>query len=104
MGPRLHFCFYKLGAHAKFRNPTTTASVVLNSGGKNNNKSGIIPKIVASFVSASSQGQRTHSTRTKIVAYLSCSAGRTHFARTKIDTLKAVFRVAPATKNQDTVF
>jgi hypothetical protein len=30
-----------------------------------------IPKIVATYVYASSQGQRTHYARTKIVAYLS---------------------------------
>jgi hypothetical protein len=41
----------------------TTPSVVLNSGGKK--KKWIIPKIVATFVCASSQGQRTHSARTK---------------------------------------
>jgi hypothetical protein len=38
--------------------------VVLNSGGKNKNKKKRkIPKIVATFVYASSQGQRTHSAR-----------------------------------------
>jgi hypothetical protein len=39
--------------------------VVLNSGGNNNKKrKKKIPKIVATFVYASSQGQRTHSART----------------------------------------
>ena len=38
----------------------------MNNGGPK--KSGKICKIVATFVSASSQGQRTHSARTKIVA------------------------------------
>ena len=37
--------------------------MVLNSGGKKKNN---VPKIVATFVCASSQGQRTHSARTKI--------------------------------------
>jgi hypothetical protein len=41
-----------------------------NNGG-NKKKSGIISKIVATYVYASSQGQRTHSARTKIVAFLS---------------------------------
>jgi hypothetical protein len=40
-------------------------SVVLNSGGNNTKKKkNNIPKIVATFVYASSQGQRTHSART----------------------------------------
>jgi hypothetical protein len=43
----------------------TTPSVVLNSGGER--RKGKIPKIVATFVYASSQGQRTHSARTKIL-------------------------------------
>jgi hypothetical protein len=45
--------------------------VVLNSGGKKNknpkNKKRKIPKIVATFVYASSQGQRTLSARTKML-------------------------------------
>jgi hypothetical protein len=43
-------------------------SVVLNSGGKKKtrNKKRKIPKIVATFAYASSQGKRTHSARTKI--------------------------------------
>ena len=51
---------------------------------------GLIPKIVATFVYASSQGQRTHSARTKIpkiVATFVCASSqgqRTHSARTKI--------------------
>jgi hypothetical protein len=41
--------------------PTTTPSVVLNSGGKiRRTRRGKIPKIVATFVLASSQGQRKH--------------------------------------------
>ena len=55
--------FSYLEAHAKIWNPTTTPYVVLNSGGKNNKRKKI-PKIVATFVYASSQGQRTHSART----------------------------------------
>jgi hypothetical protein len=44
------------------RSPCKSSSVVLNSSGKKKNKkSGKIPKIVATFVYASSQGQRTHS-------------------------------------------
>jgi hypothetical protein len=47
--------------------PYETTSVVLNSGGKNNpKKKEKIPKIVATFVYASSKGQRTHSARTNI--------------------------------------
>jgi hypothetical protein len=38
--------------------------VVLNSGGNTKNKKKNKPKIVATFVYASSQGQRTHSART----------------------------------------
>ena len=53
----------------KFETLRQPLSVVLNSGGnknKNNNKKKKkIPKIVATFVYASSQGQRTHSARTK---------------------------------------
>ena len=45
--------------------PTKTPSVVLNSGGKNKKRKNI-PKIVATFVYASSQGQRTHSARTNL--------------------------------------
>ena len=44
----------------------TTPSVVLNSSGKNNNKKNNISKIVATFVYASRQWQRTHSARTNI--------------------------------------
>ena len=50
---------------------------------------GPIPKIVATFVYASSQGQRTHSARTKIpkivatYVYASRQGQRTHSARTK---------------------
>jgi hypothetical protein len=40
--------------------------VVLNNGGKNKKRKEKKPKIVATFVYASSQGQRTHSARTKI--------------------------------------
>ena len=41
--------------------------MVLNNGGNNNKKrSGKIPKIVATFVYDSSQGQRTHSARTNM--------------------------------------
>ena len=46
----------------------TTPSVVLNSGGKNKKKKkNNVPKIVATFVYASSQGQRTHSARTNFI-------------------------------------
>ena len=48
-------------------------------------------KIVATYVYASSQGQRTHFAQTKIVAYLSCSAGRTHFAQTNVDQRSVYF-------------
>jgi hypothetical protein len=43
--------------------------VVLNRGGKKTTtrRKRKIPKIVATFVYASSQGQRTHSARTKTV-------------------------------------
>jgi hypothetical protein len=43
--------------------------VVLNSGGnkKKKNKQNKKPKIVATFVYASSQGQRTHSARTNLI-------------------------------------
>ena len=50
----------------------TNPSVVLNSGGKKNKKrkkKKKIPKIVATFVYARSQGQRTHSARTNICSY-----------------------------------
>ena len=44
----------------------TTPYVVLNSGGNTKKtKKKNEPKIVATFVYASSQGQRTHSARTK---------------------------------------
>ena len=39
---------------------------VFNNGGKKKNNKKKIPKIVATFVYASSQGQRTHSAQTKI--------------------------------------
>ena len=51
-----------------------------------------MPFIVATYVYASSQGQRTHVARTKIpkiVAYLSCSADHTHFAQTKMQLVAA---------------
>ena len=66
--------YFFLGAHAKIWNPTITPSVVLNSGGNNKNnkkEKKKIPKIVATYVFASCQGQRTHYAPTKIVAYLS---------------------------------
>ena len=40
-----NFYYFFLGAHAKFFNPMTTPSVVLNSGG-NNKKKRLIPKTV----------------------------------------------------------
>jgi hypothetical protein len=59
-----NFYLYQLGAHAKF--PTKFPSVVLNNGGPpKKNKNNKLPKIVATFVYASSQGQRTHTARTK---------------------------------------
>jgi hypothetical protein len=42
-------------------NPTTTPSVVLNSGGMNKKRKEKIPKIVATFIYASSQGQHMSS-------------------------------------------
>ena len=59
-----------------------------------------LPKIVATYIYASSQGQRMHSTRTKrknipkIVAtfvYASSQGQRTHSARTKIPKIVATF-------------
>ena len=50
-----------------------------------------IPKIVVTFVSASCQGQRTHSARTKIVAafvYASSQGQRTHSAQTNSGHLR----------------
>ena len=60
------------------------------------NKMNNLPKIVATFISASSQGQRMHSARTnipKIVAtyvYASSQGQRTHSARTKNYVLSGV--------------
>ena len=52
----------------KFETLRQPLSVVLNSGGHNTkNKRNNISKIVATFVYASSQGQRTHSAQTKSV-------------------------------------
>ena len=64
----LHFCLQPRAAHAL--------------------RSDQLPKIVATFVSASIQGQRTPSARTKIVAYLSLLRWRTHFARTNSGHLR----------------
>jgi hypothetical protein len=58
-----NFFFFFLGAHAA--HPMTTPSMVLNTGGKK--RKGKIPKIVATFVCASVQGQRTHSARTNLL-------------------------------------
>ena len=46
-------------------------------------------KIMPSLM-ATSLRWRTHSARTKIVVYLSCSAGRTHFARTNFHSRKGI--------------
>jgi hypothetical protein len=60
--PRFFFFFFS-------RSPCP--SVVLNSGGKNKNPTrGNIPKLMATFVYVSSQGQRMHSARTKINFFL----------------------------------
>jgi hypothetical protein len=56
---------------AKIWNPTTTPSGVLNSDGRKKEERKInLPKIVATFVYASSQGQRTHSAQTKMLKEL----------------------------------
>ena len=59
----LYFC--ELGAHAQFSNPTTTPSGILVTAERK-------------------KEERKKINSPKIVAYLSCSAGRTDFARTKI--------------------
>jgi hypothetical protein len=75
----------------------TTPSVVLNCGGnkkKTRKEKKKIPKIVATLVYASSQGQRTHSARNKIpkivatFIYASSQGQRTHSAQTKTSTTK----------------
>ena len=54
-----------------------------------------MPFVVATYVYASSQGQRTHSARTKIVAtyvYASSQGQRTHSARTKIQPITLMLK------------
>ena len=74
------FLLFFLGAHAKIWNPTTTPSVVLNTGGKKISRQRThfartkICKIVATFVYSSSQGQRTHSARTNLLHTSSSSS------------------------------
>ena len=61
-------------------------------------KSGKIPKIEATYIYASSQGQRTHSARTKIskivatYVYASSQGQRTHYTQTKIVAYLSLLR------------
>ena len=58
----------QLGAHAKFRNPSCLLSgrKVRTSEEEEERRRKIMPSIVATYVYASSRGQRTHFARTKI--------------------------------------
>jgi hypothetical protein len=57
--------FLLLKAHAKFQNPTTIPSGrISNEPGERERKREKMPFIVATYIYASSQGQRTHSART----------------------------------------
>jgi hypothetical protein len=73
---------YLLRAHAKFRNPKTIPSGVLTTVVRKIPKIVAylsflqIPKIVATFIYASSQGQHMHSARTKMTGLL--YAGQAH--------------------------
>ena len=61
---------YKLGAHAKFQNPTITPSGRISNElerEREEEEEKKMPFIVATYVYASSQGQRTHSARTNIL-------------------------------------
>jgi hypothetical protein len=53
--------------------PSPNPFWVFNNGGKKKENK-ILPKIVATFVYASSQGQRTHSTRTNFSSCWCCSS------------------------------
>ena len=64
-----NFYYFFLGAHAKFQNPTTIPSGRLSNElerkKEREKEEKKMPFIVANYVYASSQGQRTHSAGTK---------------------------------------
>jgi hypothetical protein len=60
-----NFYYFFLGAHAKFQTPTITPSGrISNELERKRRREKKMPFIVATYVYASSQGQRTHSART----------------------------------------
>ena len=64
-----NFYYFVLGAHARFWNPMTTPSGRINNEPEEERKREKMPFIVATYVSACRQGQRTHSARTKSKRY-----------------------------------
>jgi hypothetical protein len=90
----LYFCY--LGAHAKFQNPTKIPSGRISNepGGERERKKERekMPFIVATYVYASSQGQRTHSARTN---FQNISSGATTSAT-------QLFRLSPNTISNQT--